>query len=176
MSRLYYTKADIQHRRWQIADCLAKKGAHICCEIHEGNDVSACEYMQLQLANAYMDIICSYEPLAPHNYAGEENLDEINVISEEQLDKIFAWFQNYCCVNFLPKETAPADEEGNLSLFPIEPQNSPCCLALENGGLILLESNEAIALELTTCLLASDQTLWDDYYNNFDSFSFYNNV
>jgi hypothetical protein len=174
---LYYTKADLQYRRWIISDCIGKKGASICCETKEGNDILEKEMRMFKLANAYLDLICNYTDLASLAYAQEET-EGVNCITEKQLDKIFQWFENYCCISFPAKESVPATSDGNINTFPnipTEQPNAECCLALENGSLLLLEEtedNDCIKLEEITCLLSQDLTLWEEYVFKFKLINF----
>ena len=178
MSSLHYTKADIQYRRWLIAECLACKGASICCEMKEGNDIDACEISKFQLANTFMEIICTYEALSTHFYSGS-SLEGINCITEEKLDDIFEWFAKYCGLSFPVKESIPYNSEtGDIELPEggVE-EGDRCCIGLEGGGLLLIEGgltpDDCIALEDTTCLLASDPDLWNDFYNQSNGFTFF---
>jgi len=158
-TQLYYTQADLQYRYWVLANCIADKGAHICCEKQNGNNIPAHEILALSKAVAFLNLICDYTPLAPLKYEGEskEVIESTNCISEIQMDKIMAWLENYCCVSFFPKETAPSKANGNLDLAPPIFPGIPfiiedeCLLELENGYLLLLESNEGIRLEDATC-------------------------
>lgn len=173
---LYYTKADIQYRRWLIAECLGNKGGSICCETQEGNDIPEKDMRKFKLAHAYLDLICDYDPLAPYAYA-DESVEERNCITETQLENIFAWFEAYCCTGFPAKESVTSDSNGDIAIVPDSEPSSACCLALESGALILVEDSvddDCIALEETTCLLASDPETWKDYYQKMTQTYFYN--
>jgi hypothetical protein len=176
---LYYTKADLQHRRWLISECIAAKGASICCDTQKGDKVEEKEMRKFKLANAFLDVICEYENLSTLFYAGDP-VENINCITEKQLDEVFAWFQKeYMNILFRPKESVVADANGDLQIppgIPPLPFSGPCCLALESGGLILLEDpieEICIELETTTCLLASDSAAWSAYMNAMNSYNFY---
>ena len=177
MASLHYTKADIQYRRWLIAECLACKGASICCEVKEGNNIEDCEMTKFNLANAFMDIICTYDPLSTYYYNGD-SLEGINCITEEQLDDIFEWFAKYCNLSFPAKESISYNSEtGDIELPEDDIEYDKCCIGLEGGGLLLIEGgltpDDCIALEDTTCLLASDPDLWNDFYNQSNGFTFF---
>ena len=176
---LYYTKADLQHRRWLISECIADKGASICCDTQKGDKVEEKEMREFKLANAFLDVICEYENLSTISYAGDQ-VGNINCITEKQLDEIFTWFQKYCKnICFRPKESVVADANGDLQIpagIPPLPSSGPCCLALESGGLFLLEEpieDSCIQLENTTCLLASDSKAWKEYMNSMNNYNFY---
>ena len=174
---IYYTKADIQHRRWLIADCIADMGAAICCEKRNGNKIEEKEMRKFKLANAYLDLICDYQNLASLFYAGD-SVTDVNCITEEQLDKIFAWYSINFTVCFEPKETIAADPNGDIDLPYYVPDypTETCCLALESGALILVEDSiddDCIKLETTTCLLAQSPTAWAEYVKALNSYSFY---
>ena len=177
MSALYYTKADLQFRRWLISDCIGKKGAKICCETSAGNSVEVSELKKFQLANAYLDLICSYDNLAQYEYSNL-SVENRNCISEEQLDSIFKWFEGYCCSAFLPKGGTPSDSNGDISLPPIDNTESSRegFLAMESNAFFLLEESDGddfIKLEDTTALLSLDPVAWQNYYNNMTGYSYY---
>jgi hypothetical protein len=156
-TKLYYTKADLQYRYWVLADLIADKGAHFCCEKTNGSEVPQNELNTFSKAVAYLTLICEYTSLAELKYAGDTQavIDATNCISEDQMDAIIAWFENYFCISFLPKEMAPVDSEGGLDLSPPVLSESfidaDCFLSLENGYLILLEDGSRMILEDATC-------------------------
>ena len=178
---LYYTVADLQYRRWVISLCIGDKGYSLCCDSKEGNKAKCGCVREFKLANAYLDVLCSYTSLACLIYndptISTEDLAAANCISESELDTILDWLEDYCGTCFIAKGNAPSFDPSDpdlpigtpcsdLKLTDIVTVSTDCCLGIEDGGLVLVEdaaASECVELEETTCLLAQDEAVWIAY-------------
>jgi len=177
----YYTVADLQYRRWLISICIGEKGYEICCMLREGRKPTCGCVTKFKLAAAFLDILTDYESLAclySNAAIQPSDVPAYNCITEDKLELILDWLENYCGQCFIAKGNAPSAEGtpcSELKLKEIITIIPECCIALEDAGLLLVEdtvAEDCIELELTTCLLAQDEAAWEAYIARMKALTF----